>query len=128
MEWINDINSADKMLDIMNNNGRNIVFGIYKNESYIGEFIVSPNYNTCICILGFWIDKDFARKGIISASLRVLEKELKLDGFNSAQLEIKTENKSSIECAKRNGYELVSTERYETGESIQLYDIFVKKF
>lgn len=82
-----------------------ILFGIYKNNKFIGRirfFNISDNG----CEMGFWLIKSETGNGYMTEALTALEKELFKFGFNTITLDIDAGNTQSENIAKRCGYNL----------------------
>ncbi len=81
-------------------------YGIYLKNKLIGTVdafnIRKPDKSLEI---GYWISKEYRRKGYVREAIAIFEKEL-FKNFHRIQIKCDSENKNSIEFAKRCGYKL----------------------
>lgn len=88
------------------NKDEGIMFGIYKDNDFIGR-IRFFNIKDNVCEIGYWLIKSENGHGFMSEALSALETELFNFGFSKIILDIDDGNIKSENLAKYNGYKCV---------------------
>jgi ribosomal-protein-serine acetyltransferase len=114
MDWASDKSTKTpedsfKFLEIGKNgwdSGKKFNFGIFLNNIYcgnVGVFDVDDEDKSCE--IGYWLSKEFVGKGLASASVKALEKEIfSVYHFNRIQIECDKLNTASAKVAQHCGY------------------------
>lgn len=108
-EYLHNVDDVLKKLEqrycqIDENKG--MLFGIYKNEKFIGR-IRFFNIKDKSCEIGYWLIESENGNGFMTEALAALETELFRFGFDKIILDIDDGNMHSENIAKRNGYKFV---------------------
>ena len=78
------------------------IYFIQKDEKKIGILSMAIRMDTAV--VGYWIDKNHMRQGIITEALRLFEREAFGNGCRSIQLNIAPINTPALMLAYRSGY------------------------
>lgn len=111
-----DLHAADSFIKSANKNiklGNAYELGIEKDGKIIGVIsLMQINYCHKKADLGFWLGKEYWRKGLMSEALKIIKSfafhELKLNRLSAVVLK---GNTSSAQLLKKNGFSLEGTYR-----------------
>jgi len=102
-------------------------YGIFFENKFVGSIgVLNVTIENDACEIGYWLSRGYEGRGLISDSVRILEKELFSQGFKHIELAIEPLNARSIEVAKRNKYEYKSIVNRNMHEKDIELMIFVK--
>lgn len=109
--WVESTNSPkDTLLFLENVNkdwdeGLQNVYAIYTKGAFVGLIsIINISQKNKKAEIGYWLDTDYTGKGLMSESVRLIEKELFENGFNRIVIHTDVLNLKSATVAKRLGY------------------------
>lgn len=95
------------------NEGKKLEYGIYVNKEYVGKIgIFDIDQKNKLAEIGYWISKDFTKKGYMTEAVKLLEKEF-FENFKLNRIQIKCDEKNlaSAGVVKKCGYILEGKNR-----------------
>ena len=134
LPWAKKINSWKDLYQYLKANresfkmGDGAEYGIYFKNQYTGSISVEITDMKTYKVgeIGYWLSEDYMGNGLVTESVRVLEKELfENNGIDSIRMRCDSKNSSSSSIAEKNGYIKKGKSPNLFGESGDIY-IFAK--
>lgn len=100
---VSEVTTEDSALSYLKNDKYPYRYFICRQDIPIGE-IYTYNFPDNSTTVGYWIDKQYTRQGIMTKALNLMEKTLFESGCQVIRLNISSVNTPSLRLALKNGY------------------------
>lgn len=107
--------------------GESLGFGIFRQAKLIGSIgFVHFDRQARKTEIGYWLDRDTQRKGIVSsATAALIDWAIDVEGMNRIEIRCSTENERSADVPRRLGFTLEGTLRQSEFRHGALHDFYV---